>query len=64
MNAPLNTAPAAPAKIPAPRRRSITALARIYLEVGLPLPAAVQAAIADYASFGEDEEPDQSLCAA
>ena len=40
-------------------RHPVTLLSRIYLEAGLPLEAAAQAAIADYESFFEEA----TLCA-
>jgi hypothetical protein len=49
---------------PAAKQTAITALARIYVKLGLPLPAACKAALADYAGFETDPELDQSLCAA
>ena len=41
-------------------RHPITILSQIYLEIGLPLHAAVQAAIADYESIFDEAD----LCAA
>jgi len=58
MNTPLNIIEAEPA--PAllenePAREKINALGRIYLEVGLPLAYAFEAALADFRSFEEQE---------
>jgi hypothetical protein len=38
-----------------PAREKINALGRIYLEAGLPLAAAFEAALADYRSFETQE---------
>ena len=43
-------------------RHPITVLSNIYLEIGLPLHAAVQAAIADFETIFNEDEAD--LCAA
>ena len=56
MNRNENTAPPADPD----GRHPITILSRIYLEIGLPLHAAVQAAVADYENFFDNAV----LCAA
>ena len=56
--------PPANLRIPVVKHNAITALARIYVEAGLPPPAAFKAASADYAGFEEEGETEQSLCSA
>lgn len=56
MNTPYDTtasfvAPAWPSREADARRTHLTALGRIYLDAGLPLAAAFEAALADYAGF-------------
>ena len=43
-------------------RHPITVLSNLYLEIGLPLQAAAQSAIADYESIFDEEDADR-LCA-
>ena len=56
-----------PSDNPAPpadpdERHPITVLSNLYLEIGLPLQAAAQSAIADYESIFEEDDSCQ-LCA-
>ena len=62
----MNPSPNTTLSKPAARHNiAVIALARIYLKLGLPFPAALKAAIADYAAFNTDAAfVAQPLCAA
>jgi hypothetical protein len=47
------------------KHSAVVALTRIYLEAGLPFPAACKAALADHADFEKNRKlKDRPLCAA